>query len=40
VPAAKGVLTLREVSSRVNDARNEGPLCLAPPEAEPQLQLL
>ena len=39
VPAAKGVLTLRAVSSRVNDARNEGPLCLGPPEVEPQLQL-
>jgi putative SOS response-associated peptidase YedK len=39
VPAAEGVLLSREVSARVNDARNQGPQCLGPPEPEPQLSL-
>lgn len=41
-PAASGVLTLREVSARVNDARHDAEDCLGAPEPEklaPQLEL-
>jgi len=36
-PAADGVLTVAEVSTRVNDARNEGPDLLTVSEPPPQL---
>jgi putative SOS response-associated peptidase YedK len=42
VPAGEGVLTVRAVSARVNDARHDAEDCLAPPEPakpKPQLEL-
>lgn len=40
VPLPPALTTLREVSRAVNNVRNDGPECLAPPEGEPEAPTL